>query len=106
MSKTLALSDIILKRSHVSILRSPEWALSSLPTAFANTQTSVYHLYKKFTGPFNGLARVILELIDIAFIIGLYAEPITKSMFWLLSSSHIVQTRSYITQISFLLSYS
>jgi len=39
VSKTLVLSDIILKPFHVSILRSPEWALSSLPTELANLQT-------------------------------------------------------------------
>jgi len=32
ISKTLVLSDIILKIFHVSILRSSEWALSSLPS--------------------------------------------------------------------------
>jgi len=36
VSKTLALSDIILKLFHVSILRSTEWALSSLPMELAN----------------------------------------------------------------------
>jgi len=55
VSKTLALSDIILKLFHVSILRSPEWALSSLPTELANSQTSAFKLFKKFTGPFSGL---------------------------------------------------
>jgi len=55
VSKTLALSDIILKLFHVSILRSPEWALSSLSTELANTQTSAFDLYKKFTGPFSEL---------------------------------------------------
>jgi len=39
VSNTLALSDIILKLFHVSILRDPEWALSSLPTELANAQT-------------------------------------------------------------------
>ena len=52
---TLALSDIILKLFHVSILRSPEWALSSLPTELANSQTAALKLFKKFTGPFSGL---------------------------------------------------
>jgi len=55
VSKTLALLDIILKLFHVSILRSPEWALSSLPTELANSQTSAFKLFKKFTGPFSGL---------------------------------------------------
>jgi len=55
VDKTLALSDIILKLFHVSVLRSPEWALSSLPTALANSQTERFHLFKKFTGPFSGL---------------------------------------------------
>jgi hypothetical protein len=55
VSKTLALSDIILKPFHVSILRSPEWALSSLPTELANSQTSAFKLFKKITGPFSGL---------------------------------------------------
>jgi len=48
-------SHIILKLFHVSILRSPEWALSSVPTELANTQTSVYQLFKNFTGSFSGL---------------------------------------------------
>jgi hypothetical protein len=55
VSKTLALSDIILKIFHVFILRSPEWALTSLPTELANSQTSAFKLFKKFTGPFSGL---------------------------------------------------
>jgi len=55
VSKTLALSDIILKLFHVSILRSPEWAFHSLPTELANSQTSAFKLFKKFTGPFSGL---------------------------------------------------
>jgi len=55
VSKTLALSEIILKLFHVSILRSPEWALSSLPTELANSQTSEFRIFKKITGPFNGL---------------------------------------------------
>jgi len=55
VSKTLALSDIILKLFHVSILRSPEWALSSLPTELAKLQTSAFKLFKKITGPFSGL---------------------------------------------------
>jgi len=55
VAKTLALSDIILKLFHVSVQRSPEWALSSLPTALANSQTARFHLFKKFTGPFSGL---------------------------------------------------
>jgi len=46
-SKTLALSDIILKPFHVSILRSPEWAFRSLPTELANSQTSAFKLCKK-----------------------------------------------------------
>ena len=54
VSKTLALSDI-LKLFHVSILRSPEWALSSLPMELANSQTSAFKLCKKLTGPFSGL---------------------------------------------------
>jgi len=52
--KTLALSDIYLKLFHVFILRSPEWALSSLPTELANSQNSAYQVFKKFTGPFSG----------------------------------------------------
>jgi len=40
VSKTLALSNIIHKLFHVSIFRSPEWALSSLPTELANSQTA------------------------------------------------------------------
>jgi len=40
---------------HVSILHSPEWALSSLPTELANSQTSAFKLFKKFTDPFSGL---------------------------------------------------
>jgi len=56
VSTILALSDIILKPFHVSILRSPEWAFSSLPTELANSQTSAFKLFKKFTGPFSGLA--------------------------------------------------
>jgi len=55
VSKTLALSDIILKLFHVSIVRSPKWALSSLPTELANSQTSAFKLFKRFTGPFSGL---------------------------------------------------
>ena len=55
VSKTPALSDIILKLFHVSILRSPEWALSSLPTELANSQSAALKLFKKFTGPFSGL---------------------------------------------------
>jgi len=55
VSKTLALSDIILKLFHVSILSSPEWALSSLPTELANSQTSAFKLSQKITGPFSGL---------------------------------------------------
>jgi len=55
VSKTLALSDIILKLFHVSILRCPEWALSSLPTELANSQTAALKLFKKITGPFSGL---------------------------------------------------
>jgi len=55
--KTLTLSDIILKLFHVSVLRSPEWALSSLPTEFSNSQTSRYQLFNKFTGPFTGLVN-------------------------------------------------
>jgi len=47
VSKTLALSDIILKLLHVSILRSPEWALSSRPTELANSQTCAFKLFKK-----------------------------------------------------------
>ena len=55
LSKTLALSDIILKLFYISILRSPEWALSSLPTELANSQTAALKLFKKITGPFSGL---------------------------------------------------
>ena len=55
VSKTLALSDIILKLFHVSILRSPECAFSSLPTELANSQTEALKLFKKITGPFSGL---------------------------------------------------
>jgi len=55
VSKTLALSDITLKPFHVSILRSPEWALSSLPMELADSQTAALKLFKKFTGPFSGL---------------------------------------------------
>jgi len=46
VSKTLALSDIILKLFHVSVLRSPEWALSSLLTELAKSQTSAIQLFK------------------------------------------------------------
>jgi len=53
VSKTLVLSDIMLKLFHVSILCSPEWALSSLPTDLANSQTSACQLFKKFTGLVN-----------------------------------------------------
>jgi hypothetical protein len=55
VSKTLTLSDIILKLFHVSILRSPEYAVSSLSTELANSQTSAFKLFKKFTSPFIGL---------------------------------------------------
>ena len=55
VSKTLALSDTILKLFLVSILRSPEWALNSLPTELANSQTAALKLFKKFTGPFSGM---------------------------------------------------
>jgi len=55
VARTLALSDIILKLFHVSVLRIPEWALSSPPTTLANSQTEKFHLCKKFTGPFSGL---------------------------------------------------
>ena len=55
VSKTLALSDIILKPFHVSMLRSPKWALSSLPSELANSQTSAFHLFKKITGFFSVL---------------------------------------------------
>ena len=55
VSKTLALSDIILKPFHVSILRSPEWALSSFSTELANSQTAALKPFKKITGPFSGL---------------------------------------------------
>jgi len=59
VSKTLALSNIILKLFHVSILRSPEWALSSLPTEVANSQTSAFKLFKKKYRPiqWNGNLR-------------------------------------------------
>ena len=60
VSKTLALSDIILKLFHVSILSSPEWALSSLPTELANSQTSAFKLFNKITGPFSGLVCVYM----------------------------------------------
>jgi len=53
--ETLALSDIILKLFHTSVLRSPEWAVSSLPTEISNTQTARLFFFKKFTGPFRGL---------------------------------------------------
>lgn len=46
---------IILKPHHTAFLRSPEWALSSLSMAMANSQTEQYHPFNKFTGPFNGL---------------------------------------------------
>jgi len=55
VTKTLALSDIILKLFHISILRSPEWALSSIPTEISNIQTARLFLFKKITGPFHGL---------------------------------------------------
>jgi len=55
VSKTPALSDIILKLFHVSILRSPEWALSSLLTELANLQTAALKLFKKITSPFSEL---------------------------------------------------
>ena len=55
VSKTRTLSDIILKLFHVSVLRSPEWALSSLSTELSNSQTSRYQLFTKFTSPFSGL---------------------------------------------------
>jgi len=55
VSKILALLDIILNPCCVSILRSPEWALSSLPTELANSQSSAFKLFKTFTGPFSGL---------------------------------------------------
>ena len=55
VSKTLALSDIILKLFHVSFLRSPKWALSLLATELANSQTSAFQLFKKITGPFSRL---------------------------------------------------
>ena len=55
VSKTLALSGIILKLFHVTILRSSKWALSSLPSELANSQTSAFHLFKKFTGFFSVL---------------------------------------------------
>jgi hypothetical protein len=55
VSKILALLDIILKPFHVSILRSPEWALSSLIMELTNSQTSAFKLFKRFTGPFSGL---------------------------------------------------
>jgi len=54
VSKTLALSNIILKPFHTSILRSLEWALSSLPNEISNTKTARLHLFKK-TGPFSRL---------------------------------------------------
>jgi len=57
VSKTIVFSDIILKLFYVSILCSPEWALSSLPTDLANAQKSPYHLFKKTTGPSCGLVR-------------------------------------------------
>ena len=50
VSKTLTLSDIILKLFHVYILRSPEWALISLPTELANSQTSALILMAFITG--------------------------------------------------------
>jgi len=55
VSKTQALSAIILKLFRVSILRSPEWVLSSVPTELANSQTSVYQRSNKFTSPFSEL---------------------------------------------------
>jgi len=55
VSKTLALSNIILKLFHVYILHSPEWALSSFPSELANSQTAAFQLFKKFMGPFGGL---------------------------------------------------
>ena len=51
VSKTLALSDFILKLFHISILRSSVWALSSLPTELANSQTSAFKLFKKIHRP-------------------------------------------------------
>jgi len=57
VSKTLTLSDIMLKLFHVSVLRSPELVLSSLPTELSDSQTSRYQLFKKFTGPFTGLVN-------------------------------------------------
>jgi len=55
VSKTLALSGIILNFFHSSITRSPEWALSSLPTAISYTPTARLYLFKKITGLFSGL---------------------------------------------------
>jgi len=45
-SKTLALSDIILKLFHVSIVRSSEWALSLLPTELS--KVSIQTLQKNY----------------------------------------------------------
>jgi len=55
VSKTLALSDIILKNFHVSILCSTEWALSYLLTKLANLQTLAFKLFQKITSPVSGL---------------------------------------------------
>jgi len=51
VSKTLALLDIILKLFHVSILRSPDWSLSSLPTELVTSQlanVSIQTLQKNY----------------------------------------------------------
>jgi len=60
VSKTLAFSAIILKlfRVHVSILRSPEWALNSLPTDLANTWASSYHLFQKNHRPIQWAGKL------------------------------------------------
>jgi len=52
---TVALSDILFKIFNVSVVSSPQLALSSLPTELANFHTSAYQLFKKITGPFSGL---------------------------------------------------
>ena len=47
VDKTLALSDIILKLFHVSVLRSPEWALSSLPAARTTHDADAHSALKR-----------------------------------------------------------
>jgi len=65
VSKILALSNIILKNFHVSILRSPEWALSSFLTELANSHTSAFKLLKKNYWPIQWAGNLRSRIIGL-----------------------------------------